>query len=30
MNKELIICPGETIKELLETYNYTQKDLANK
>ena len=30
MNKKLIICPGETIKELLETYNYTQKDLANK
>jgi len=30
MNRELIICPGETIKELLEIYNYTQKDLANK
>lgn len=30
MNREEIICPGETIKELLEIYNYTQQDLANK
>ena len=30
MNREDIICPGETIKELLEVYNYTQQDLANK
>lgn len=30
MNRELIICPGETIKELLDTYHYTQKDLAMK
>lgn len=30
MNRESIICPGETIKELLEIYNYTQQDLANK
>ncbi len=30
MNKEEIICPGETIKELLEIYNYTQQDLAQK
>ena len=30
MNREDIICPGETIKELLETYNYTPQDLANK
>lgn len=30
MNKENILCPGETIKELLETYHYTQQDLADK
>ena len=30
MNREDIICPGETIKELLEVYNYTQQDLADK
>lgn len=30
MNKENIICPGETIKEYLEVYNYTQKDLSEK
>lgn len=30
MDKENIICPGETIKELLEVYNYTQQDLADK
>lgn len=30
MNREFIICPGETIKELLEVYHYTQKDLAMK
>lgn len=30
MGKEDIICPGETIKELLEVYNYTQQDLADK
>ena len=30
MNREDIICPGETIKELLEVYNYNQQDLANK
>ena len=30
MNEESVICPGETIKELLEIYNYTQQDLANK
>ena len=30
MDRENILCPGETIKELLETYNYTQKDLADK
>ena len=30
MNREDIICPGETIKELLEVYNYTQRDLADK
>ncbi|MBQ3414395.1 MAG: helix-turn-helix domain-containing protein [Clostridia bacterium] len=30
MNREDIIPPGETIKELLELYNYTQLDLANK
>ena len=30
MYKENILCPGETIKELLEVYNYTQEDLADK
>ena len=30
MDKENILCPGETIKELLETYHYTQQDLADK
>lgn len=30
MDRENIICPGETIKELLETYHYTQQDLADK
>jgi HTH-type transcriptional regulator/antitoxin HigA len=30
MNKEDIICPGDTIKEYLEIYNYTQKDLSEK
>ena len=30
MNREDIICPGETIKELLEVFHYTQLDLANK
>ncbi|MBP3255321.1 MAG: ImmA/IrrE family metallo-endopeptidase [Clostridia bacterium] len=30
MNREDLVCPGETIKELLEVCNYTQQDLANK
>ena len=30
MDKNEIICPGETIKELLEVYHYTQQDLAEK
>lgn len=30
MNKEDIICPGETIKELLEINYYTQQNLADK
>lgn len=30
MDKENILCPGETIKELLETNHYTQQDLADK
>lgn len=30
MDRENILCPGETIKELLETYHYTQQDLADK
>ena len=30
MIREDIICPGETIKEMLEIYHYTQKDLADK
>ena len=30
MDKENVICPGETIKELLIVNNYTQQDLADK
>ena len=30
MDKNDIMCPGETIKELLEIYRYTQQDLAEK
>lgn len=30
MDKNDIMCPGETIKELLEIYHYTQQDLAEK
>ena len=30
MYKENILCPGETIKELLEVYNYSRQDFANK
>ena len=30
MDRENILCPGETIKELLETYYYTHQDLADK
>lgn len=30
MNREEIICPGETIKELLEVHNLTQEELAKK
>lgn len=30
MNRESVICPGESIKELLEVFHYTQQDLADK
>ena len=30
MNREDIMCPGETIKELLEIYHYNQQNLADK